>query len=618
MNALHTLQKYYGYDSFRGGQQDIVNSITSHRDTLGIMPTGAGKSICFQVPALMFDNMTLVISPLISLMNDQVNALRQSGISATFINSSLSGSEMWQVFENARYGMYKLIYVSPERLETEGFVNFARSVKIDMVVIDEAHCISQWGQDFRPSYSVIPNFIDKLDYRPIVTAFTATATDKVRDDIIRLLRLNNPMTLTTGFDRRNLYFAVERISKMRDRDNSLINFLSKRTEESGIIYCNSRKNVELVCSKLQQDGYKATMYHAGLSDTTRDRNQNDFLYDKYTIMVATNAFGMGIDKPNVSYVVHYNMPKDVESYYQEAGRAGRDGREALCLMFYSRQDISTIKWLIEKKSEERELTSPEEIKAEEKLKALQYKRLDAMVVYSTTNLCLRNNILRYFGENPSRDCGKCSNCTSAIKIPLADITEDAQKIVSCIHHMGGAFGTKLVVRVLRGSKSKKVSELGLDKLSTYDITKTSAKVLEDIIVFLVENEYVYRELGQYSILKLGRRYKEVIRKDAVIKAPIRLKKVRVKSEIATAYNNGKKEIDDDKRELYDKLKELCRAIAKDEGVPVFYVFADKTLIDMAEKSPTTPAEFLHVSGVGEGKLAKYGEKFIDLIVRENV
>lgn len=612
MNALDTLQKYYGYDSFRGGQNEIVNSILSRRDTLGIMPTGAGKSICFQVPALMFHNITLVISPLISLMNDQVNALRQSGISAISINSSLNGNNMWQVLDNARAGVYKLIYVSPERLETEGFINFAQSVNIDMVVIDEAHCISQWGQDFRPSYKIIPNFIDRLNYRPTVTAFTATATGNVRDDIIRLLRLNSPMVLTTGFDRQNLYFAVERYKSTTEKDRQLLTFLNSRAEESGIIYCSSRNNVDRVCVYLQQNGYKSTKYHAGLPDTQRDQNQVDFLYDKYTIMVATNAFGMGIDKPNVSYVIHYNMPKDVESYYQEAGRAGRDGRESLCLMLYSKQDISTIKWLIERKSEEKQLTTPQEIEAEENLKALQYKRLDAMVVYSTTNLCIRNNILRYFGENPTRNCGKCSSCNTASKIPLVDITEDAQKIVSCIHHMGGRFGASTVINVLRGSRSKKINELELDKLSTYNITQTSSNVLEDIITFLIENEYVYKESGQYPILKLGKRYKEVIRKDAVIQAPVRIQKARTKDELTTSYTN-KRELDDDKLDLYNKLKLLCKAIAKDEKVPVFYVFTDKTLIDMAQKAPTTQAEFLRVSGVGEAKLVKYGEKFIDLI-----
>lgn len=614
MTPLNILKKHYGYDSFRGEQERIIDSILNNKDTVGIMPTGAGKSVCFQIPSLLFENITLVISPLISLMNDQVIALRQLGISAVSLNSSISNQEMWQVLEDIRYGEYKLIYISPERLSSPRFINFIQTIKIDMVSIDEAHCISQWGQDFRPSYMNIPEFIDQLSHRPIISVFTATATSKVRDDIINILKLNNPAIYTTGFDRKNLFFAVDRISRKID---AVQDYLKKHTNESGIIYCSSRKNVDSLTSTLQDLGYKATSYHAGLSDYDRMKNQEDFLYDRATIMVATNAFGMGIDKSNVSYVIHYNMPKDIESYYQEAGRAGRDGREALCLLLFSKQDIVTNKWLIENKRKDTENTDPEQVGNDINLKNIQYKRLDVMIGYSSTNTCLRNNILRYFGETPENDCGKCSNCYKFKNIQLVDVTVDSQKIISCIKRMDQKYGAKMVIDVLRGSKSAKVKNNELDKLSTYNITQTSSRTLEDIIEYLIEEEYVYRETGQYPILKLGRRYKELLAKDALIKAPISIKN-EVKEQVETNQTKNKDELSPEKLVLYEKLKDLCKDIAKEEGVPAFYVFMDKTLIDMAEKEPKTEDEFLDVVGVGEAKLKRYGEKFINLILKEAV
>lgn len=616
IKPIDILKKHYGYDSFRGGQEELVNAILSKQDVLGIMPTGAGKSICFQVPALMFNNVTLVISPLISLMQDQVNALRQSGIPAAYINSALSTQEYWNVLDETRMGHYKLIYVSPERLETEGFINFIQSIRVDMVTVDEAHCISQWGQDFRPSYVAIPDFISKLPYRPIVSAFTATATDNVKNDIIAMLRLNNPFSITTGFDRRNLYFAVDRFQKEKEKMTTLENFLSSRPDESGIIYCSSRKSVEQLCYSLNQVGFKATRYHAGLSDSERQQNQEDFLFDRFTTMVATNAFGMGIDKSNVSYVVHYNMPKDIESYYQEAGRAGRDGRESFCLMLYSKSDTQMNKWFIDKKEKDLLADNKVDPKSIKKLMAIDYNRLDKMVIYSTTNLCLRNFILRYFGENPKENCGKCSNCQNSKNLALVDITEDVKKILSCIYRLNQNYGTKMVIDVLRGSKSSKITELKFNELSTYKITETSAKTLEEIIVFLIENEYINRDAGKFQILKLGKRYKEALKSDAQIKAHIQVKTIKVKEEVTTSYAH-RNDLSPEKLDLYNKIKSLCKEIASKEKVPAFYIFVDKTLIDMAQKSPKNEKEFLQVSGVGEAKLAKYGKLFIDLINQES-
>ncbi len=610
---LNILKKHYGYDSFRGEQESIINSILSLKDTVGIMPTGAGKSICFQVPALLFQNVTLVISPLISLMNDQVIALKQSGISAVSLNSSISAQEMYQVLDDIRFGFYKLVYISPERLSSSRFLSFIQTVKIDMIAIDEAHCISQWGQDFRPSYMNIPTFVNSLNYRPVISVFTATATNNVRDDIINILNLNQPMTFTTGFDRRNLYFAVERV---KNRNKSLEDFLSSRTNESGIIYCSSRKNVDTITENLKELGYKATSYHAGLSDNERIKNQEDFLFDRATLMVATNAFGMGIDKSNVSYVVHYNMPKDIESYYQEAGRAGRDGRESFCLLLYSAQDINTNKWLIENRNKTIDLNNEEEVEAENLQKKIEYKRLESMITYSNTNLCLRNNILRYFGETPQKKCGKCSNCNPSSNIQVIDITTDSKKIISCIKRMDQRFGARMVIDVLRGSKSAKVYNFGLDKLSTYDITKTSAKTLEDIIEYLIEQEYVFRDSGQFPILRLGKRYKELLKVDIKITAPIRPQR-ESKAQIEVSPTKTKTQLSSEKLALYEKIKELCKDIAKEEGVPAFYVFMDKTLIDMAEKTPKTKNEFLNVFGVGDAKLLRYGQKFLDLIIAES-
>ena len=418
MDKYGVLKEYFGHDSFRNGQEDIIDNILAGRDTLGIMPTGAGKSVCYQVPALMLDGITVVVSPLISLMKDQVNALVSAGISAACINSSLTKEEYAEVFRGAFRGAYKIIYAAPERLDTEYFLRLASQVRISMVTVDEAHCVSQWGQDFRPSYLRIIEFIEKLPTRPIVSAFTATATADVRDDIIKILRLNDPFTVTTGFDRKNLSFAV---MQPTGKYEALKSLLSGYKERSGIVYCLSRRNVEDVCERLCRDGFSATRYHAGLTDEERQRNQDDFIYDRKQIMVATNAFGMGIDKSDVRFVIHYNMPKNIESYYQEAGRAGRDGEPAECTLLYSGKDVSTNSFMIDKSYEENEELPQSQ---RDMIYERDKQRLRAMTFYSTTTGCLREYILRYFGETAPNYCGNCSSCLNGFE--TVDISIDAQ------------------------------------------------------------------------------------------------------------------------------------------------------------------------------------------------
>ncbi len=599
------LKSYFGYDEFRGGQIELVSSILNGEDTVGIMPTGAGKSICFQVPALMFEGITLVISPLISLMKDQVMALVQSGVSCAYLNSSLNPTQQYKMLENARNGAYKIIYVAPERLTSEDFLSFAQNVQIDMVTVDEAHCISQWGQDFRPSYMEIPNFIAQLPKRPIVSAFTATATLKVREDIIDKLNLNEPLVLVTGFDRENLHFAVV---NPRKKMPALLEFLAGHENENGIIYCMSRKNTEKVCQQLCELGYSATRYHAGLTTGERHENQDDFLYDRKKIMVATNAFGMGIDKSNVNFVVHYNMPKDLESYYQEAGRAGRDGTSSHCLLIYNAQDVRTNEWLIDHPNgEDSEEIDP--IKHEQDM-----QRLRQMTFYSTTNNCLRAFILKYFGENPEQFCGNCSNCQT--QFDLVDVTVEAQKIISCVKRMGERFGIAFVIDVLRGSKNQKIYQWGFQDLSTYGIMEdTSTVTARNIADFLIQEGYLVKEDEQYRIVKLGARAKELLTKDAKLEMKLAREKPKYdKSE--TRARKRKKTFDSlpENREYIFEIIRLERArIAAGLNVPAFQIFSDKTLVDMANKCPTTDEEFLQVNGVGEFKLQKFGEDFMGVI-----
>ena len=605
MNCCDVLQKYFGYSSFRPGQKEITDSILSGRDTLGVMPTGAGKSICYQVPALLQEGISIVISPLISLMQDQVTSLVQLGIKAAYINSSLTQNQLDAVIRNAENGMYKLIYVAPERLESGAFLSFAENADIFMITVDEAHCISQWGQDFRPSYMNIPRFIERLPCRPVVTAFTATATDQVRQDIVRLLEMNDPYTLVTGFDRKNLYFEVRTPA---DRYAALRQLVKKYDEEgrSGIVYCSTRKNVEKIAERLSDEGFAATSYHGGMDENERFENQEDFIYDRKTVMIATNAFGMGIDKSNVSYVIHYNMPKDVESYYQEAGRAGRDGSPADCILLYSGADIHTAQFLINKSYEQSEL-SPEEA---EVLRSRDIKRLKDMIAYCTGAECLRSYILRYFGESSAGECGNCSICCS--DEPYEDITVDSQKIMSCIIRSGQRYGVKMVCDMLRGSENEKITSAGLDKLSTYGIMgDASEKRIRSIIDRLILQGYIEKTEGEYPILRVKQSAAAVLKGNEKISARLP-KEEEPKRRKSAAAASAVSSFNADPR-LLAALKELRSKSASAQGVPAYVVFADSALLDMCARLPRTEREFLEVSGVGAVKLERYGADFMNVI-----
>jgi len=583
-NAL--LKQYFGYDDFRNGQSEIIEQILNKRDVLAIMPTGAGKSICYQIPSLMFDGVTIVISPLISLMKDQVDTLSDTGIKAAFINSSLSTREWVNVMNKAKSGAYKLIYVAPERLETDSFMQLIQSLKISMVAIDEAHCVSQWGHDFRPSYTRIAKMVELLPERPIMAAFTATATPQVKVDIIKLLKLDRPFSLTTGFDRENLYFEVVKPEKKFDY---LLAYLNNNKKKSGIIYAATRKTVESVCEKLNKKGYSVTAYHAGLSEKMRTKNQDDFLYDRARIIVATNAFGMGIDKSNIAFVVHYNMPKNMESYYQEAGRAGRDGEKADCILLYSSADIITNKLLIEKGSDRYNKTG-------------EYQKLNEMVDYCNTDTCLRRYILQYFGEQETNEsCDNCSNCNNDIE--RTDITIEAQKIFSCIKRMDERFGNGLVTDVLHGSNTEKIRSMGFDKLTTYGVMKDYPKAtIKELISFFVAEDYIYLHGDQYPVLKLNNKAFEVLQGQR----KITIKRVIVKQKAQT---NTRENISVD-IELFEKLRTLRKRLADEQGVPPFVIFSDLTLKEMCRVYPITKEDMLTVSGVGQFKLEKYGELFI--------
>lgn len=598
---LAVLKEYFGHSEFRQGQEKIVDCLLSGKDALCIMPTGAGKSICYQVPALVFDGVTLVISPLISLMKDQVTSLVQSGISAAYINSSLNQAQYFRVLENAALGKYKIIYVAPERLVVPEFTELCDKMKISMVAVDEAHCVSQWGQDFRPSYLKIVEFIESLPCRPVIGAFTATATKEVKEDILKILKLNKPLVVTTGFNRSNLFFSV---MKPKNKDTTLIDLIKERSEKSGIVYCSTRKAVEEVCELINQNGFSATRYHAGLSENERKENQEDFVFDRKQIMVATNAFGMGIDKSNVSYVIHYNMPKNIESYYQEAGRAGRDGSQADCILLYSPQDVFTNRFLIEKSEDNPELTEEEQYMVREK----DFERLKQMTLYCTTNDCLRKFILKYFGDKADNYCGKCSNCLTQFE--TIDITIDTQKILSCIIKTGQRYGKKMICDVLRGSKNERLLRFKLDNQSTYGIMKDSSeKRIRNIIEHLEQIGFIFSEGGEYPVLKVSATSYGVLKG----KSPLSMKipkeqKKEPKPAVKAADINAV--IDND---LLDELKQLRRKLAMEKNVPAYIIFSDATLTDMCKKLPMTSEEFLTVSGVGKTKLAQYGEIFLDTI-----
>ena len=563
------------------------------------MPTGAGKSICYQVPALMFDGITIVVSPLISLMKDQVSALVQSGVAAAYINSSLTHAQYLKVLQNTESGKYKIIYVAPERLCAPAFLGICRNLNISMVAVDEAHCVSQWGQDFRPSYLKIPDFIDALNSRPVVGAFTATATGAVRDDIKTLLRLVSPLVVTTGFDRPNLFFSV---MQPKNKSIELMKLIKERKNESGIVYCSTRKAVEEVCELLQKNGFAATRYHAGLDENERRRNQDDFVYDRATIMVATNAFGMGIDKSNVSFVIHYNMPKNMESYYQEAGRAGRDGRSADCILLYSAKDVRTNQFLINNSEPNPDLTEDEQ----EEVRRRDRERLKQMTFYCTTHKCLRKFILEYFGDKGPERCEKCSNCLSNHE--NTDITVDAQKIMSCVARTGQRYGKKVICDVLRGSKNERLISAGLSRQSTYGImADCPEKRLRDIIDHLCESGYMTAQGDEYPILKLAPKSRGVLTGQETLRMMLEIPQKKKAAAVKDALLPPADE------KLLAALKDLRKSLAMRQSIPAYVVFTDATLIDMCRLKPKTQEEFMEVSGVGQAKSQRYGEVFLAVI-----
>ena len=581
-SAEQVLKQYYGFHSFKEGQSQIIKSIIKGRDTLGIMPTGGGKSVCYQIPALLLSGTTIVISPLISLMKDQVDALKKLGIPAAFINSSLDYVEVEERFFNVRRGQYKLLYVAPERLESQRFLALLGSLNISLVAVDEAHCVSHWGHDFRPSYLSIPSMLQELKNRPVVAAFTATATPEVRRDIISLLRLSDPDVYITGFDRPNLSFAIFRGENKRD---FLQHYIQTHRRQAGIIYAATRKEVDNLYALLQKKGISAGRYHAGLSDHERMDSQEQFLYDDIQVMAATNAFGMGIDKSNVRYVIHFNMPKNIEAYYQEAGRAGRDGEPGECILLFSPQDIQIQRFLIEQST----AVAPER-------QANEYHKLQIMIDYCHTPGCLRNYILNYFGEQTFGDCHRCSTCNDDRE--LADITVVAQKIFSCVVRMRENFGRTLVAEVLKGSKNKKVVQFGLDRLPTYgSLQDMTEKEIVDLINVLIAEGYLSLTEGQYPLLRLTGNAAPVLSGQANV-----FQKVQPRKQAVMA---------DDL--LFERLRLLRKELSAQENVPPYIIFSDSTLHEMARLCPTDKESMLSVKGVGAAKLDRYGAQFLKVV-----
>lgn len=578
--ALPLLESHFGYSSFRTGQEQAIRSVLSGENTITVMPTGGGKSICYQIPALVLPGTTIVISPLISLMKDQVDALIQVGIPATFINSSLSYGEANKRMHEATQGKYKLLYIAPERLESREFIEELYNMDIPLVAVDEAHCISQWGHDFRPSYRHIQQLINSLPQRPMVLALTATATPKVREDICELLDIDEENTIITGFERENLSFTV---IKGQDRDKYIKDYLKKNEKEAGIIYAATRKNVDQIYEKLLKANIKAARYHAGMGDVERNREQERFLEDKATVMVATSAFGMGIDKSNIRYVVHYQQPKNMESYYQEAGRAGRDGLKSECILLHSSHDVQIQRFLIDQSSDRSRMTQ-------------ELEKLQQMVDYCHTENCLQEFILKYFGETETEPCGRCGNCLDTRT--SIDVTTEAQMVMSCVIRMGQRFGKTITAQVLTGSKNKKVTEMGFDRLPTYGIMKDrSSKDVSDFIEFLISQELIAIEQGQFPTLFVSPKGKDILLGKQQVH---RRETVQVKQ---VSKNDP----------LFEELREVRKQIAETEKVPPFVIFSDAALTDMCAKLPKSTEEFLQVSGVGELKLKKYGLEFIQAI-----
>jgi len=610
VQAKEALKKYFGYDYFREGQEELISSILNGDDVLGILPTSAGKSIIYQIPALCFEGITLVISPLISLMKDQVYSLNQAGIHAAYINSSLTTRQNSLAIKRASEGQYKIIYVAPERLETNEFIDFAMGAQISMVAVDEAHCISQWGQDFRPSYLKITNFIEKLSLRPIVSAFTATATKEVIEDISFVLKQHKPKVLIAGFDRKNLYYEVQ---MPKDKEAWVLDYIERHSEESGIVYCSTRKNVDELCAVLNQRGLLATRYHAGLGDQERRANQEDFIYDIKPIMVATNAFGMGIDKSNVRYVIHYNMPKNMEGYYQEAGRAGRDGEPSECILLYAPKDVAVNQFLIEKGNENDEL--PED--AAELIRERDAERLKKMTYFCFTKDCLREYILKYFGEKTVDCCDNCFNCNTQFE--EIDITEISKEIIACIMQCNGRYGINVIVGTLRGMKQAKLKGYGMFSNKQYGkLSDISDVRLKQIINKLLLEEYLFQTNDKYGLLRVNQTGRDLL-VDGTTTIIMKLAKEDILATKERTDKNTKKKrrtesLNSKGFQLFEDLRALRMQLAKKEGMPPYIIFSDKTLVDMCIKLPFSKEEMLAVSGVGENKYQKYGEEFLEVIV----
>ena len=611
MNKTEVLKTYFGYDSFRKGQENVIDGLLAGKDVVAIMPTGAGKSLCYQVPALLFSGITLVISPLISLMQDQVKSLNEAGVHAAYINSSLTETQISKALALAARGTYQIIYVAPERLESAAFMHFVSQVKISMVTVDEAHCISQWGQDFRPGYLKIVEFIESLPERPVVSAFTATATEEVKEDIACILKLKNPEIIVTGFDRENLYYSVEHIAGKR-KDVFVMDYLKKHPRESGIIYCATRKNVDALYEILCKQGIAAARYHAGMDNGERKKSQENFIYDRAPVIVATNAFGMGIDKSNVRFVIHYNMPQSMENYYQEAGRAGRDGENANCILLFSAQDIMIGKFLLERK--EFEGIEEEDV---EFLRKRDLHRLYIMEEYCKTTSCLRHYILKYFGERVTGACNNCGNCHH--RYEEIDMTQDARQVINALAETKGRYGLAIVAGTLSGANRARLKEIGADRYKSYGaLSHRSEADIRLLIEQMIREGYVIQTQGDYSVLRIGD-INGLKQEDAYVG----IRKAEKKEAVSAPRMKKAKSTDvltGAGYRLFERMKQLRLMIAREEGIPPYIVFSDKTLIDMCAKHPETEEEMLQVSGVGENKLRKYGKRFLDEIavfVKEN-
>ncbi len=596
-DSLKTLKEYFGYDSFRPGQESVINSILSGKDVLAVMPTGSGKSVCYQVPALIKSGITIVISPLISLMRDQVASLLSVGVRAAYLNSTLTPGQCRQALENAGAGLYKIIYVAPERLTTPAFMDFATRADIGLVAIDESHCVSQWGHDFRRSYLAIKDFIASLKTRPVVAAFTATATEQVKRDICDLLALDSPAVFTTGYDRPGLYFGIKHTE---DKLRYILDFISRRPDKSGIIYCATRKNTEALCESLVDRGIDAVKYHAGLTEDERNRNQDEFIYDRCRIIVATNAFGMGIDKSNVSFVIHYNMPLSVEAYYQEAGRAGRDGMDAECVLLFSEQDVKLGRYIISLSQGDND-PDPDE---EKKLREINLKKLEKMAELCRAATCLRANILGYFGEEYKKiPCNKCSYCLRGNK----KITFDgAKKVIgSLILRTGGRFGVNAVADILSGSRTAKIIERGYDRLYEYgQLSFKDRNAIKDVISEMIDEGLLYKTAGEYPVLKLTDSYMKLSAESA------RTSQTNIK------INAINREIRPDE-ELLTALKEWRKKTAARLGIPPYIVFNDMTLTLIALGRPKNHFELLKIKGVADQKAGRYGSELIAIIEEHN-